>query len=136
MASYSQLATPTAIADPAWPLAVLDALAKPDALGSVLHALSQPAAIAHPQWPALIGAVCDAKKKAGGTSVGDNELAALLAIDQVKWHEQFASVLAAAKEAFPNALCFAAGSELSVFPSVGAPKLPPPPKAPGKAPLA
>jgi hypothetical protein len=97
---------------------------------SVLHVLSQPAAIAHPQWPALIGAVCDAKKKAVGiNSLGDDEIAALLAIDQVKWHEQFASVLAATKEAFPNASCFGANGEHRDFPTIGAPKLPAPPKA-------
>jgi hypothetical protein len=161
------LATPTAIAHPAWSLAVLDVLALSktyadvtkkaygkalpvskmgDDEGSaidayadehlytfdwVLHVLSQPAAIAHPHWPALVGALCDAKKKAVGTySFGDEELAAMLGIEQVKWHEQLASVLAAAKDAFPYASCFGANGEHRDFPTVNAPKLPPPPKRP------
>jgi hypothetical protein len=97
----------------------------------VLHVLSQKDAIANQYWPALVGAVCDAKKKAVGYySFGDDEVAAMLAIDQVKWHEQFASVLAACKEAFPYASSFGANGEHRDFPTVGAPKLPPPPKTP------
>jgi hypothetical protein len=161
------LATPTAIAHPAWPLAVLDVLnlsktyadvtkrtygkALPvskmgDDEGSaidyyadehlytfdwVLEVLAQPAATVTPHWPALVGAVCDAKQKAVGTySFGDDEIAALLAVPEVKWHEQFASVCAAAKAAFPYASCFGANGEHRDFPTVNAPKLPPPPKAP------
>jgi hypothetical protein len=128
--SKTSLAEPSAIAHPEWPLAVLEALARSKTtFDSVLHVLSQPAAIAHPQWPALIGAVCSAKQKAGNAASGDEAIAALLAIDQVKWHEQFASVLAAAKEAFPNASSFGANGEHRDFPTIGAPRLPAPPKA-------
>ncbi|HUS33060.1 MAG TPA: ankyrin repeat domain-containing protein [Kofleriaceae bacterium] len=91
----------------------------------LLGVLAQPAAIAHPAWPGLFGALCDAKQKAVGYySFGDDEVAALLAIDQVKWHEQFASVCAAAKQAFPYAACFGANGEHRDFPTVGAPPLP------------
>jgi hypothetical protein len=161
------LATPAAIAHPAWPLLVLDVLnlsktyadvtkqtygkALPvskmgdDEGGAidyyadehlytfdwVLHVLSQPAATVTPHWPALVGAVCDAKQKAVGYySFGDEEVTAMLAVNEVKWHEQFASVCAAAKEAFPYAACFGANGEHRDFPTVGAPKLPPAPKAP------
>jgi hypothetical protein len=97
----------------------------------VLHVLAQPAPVASAHWASLVGAVCDAKLAAVGRySVGDDEVAALLGAPDVKAHPQFATVVAAAKRAFPYAPCFGATGELRDFdaPKKATPKRPTGPK--------
>jgi hypothetical protein len=68
----------------------------------VLEALATPAAIAHPKWAELVIELCEHKRAAVGYySFGDDEIKSLLQASRA--HPAFASVHAAATNAFPFA---------------------------------